>query len=396
MPTPAEPLTGAASALPEHPEGPNLRGLGLSREIRRRGAAAPEAKLTATARLDAADERDALAHARDLAAPTRDGAIGARGLRVAAAADRELAARERLHALVDREILADELAVADNDPLTGARTRAAGLADLAREVDRCRRNGNELVVAYVDVVGLKTLNDTQGHEAGDALLAGAVRIIKERLRPYDLVIRLGGDEFLCAMSGMTPVDARDRFAIIARDLGVAHAAARVRTGFAALAPGDGVMQLIARADGAMIEGPHADHERRSAPTAGSRVRPRQRLVASAASVGPLRRGVVAFAAAGGATERQREDVALAVSEALSNAVLHAYAGSETRGMVAVDAWMSERSLNVVVSDEGGGMVLRPRGPGLGLGLALIARLTRRLVIEESARGVRLHMTFTIG
>ena len=65
-------------------------------------------------------------------------------------------------------------------------------------------------------------------------------------------------------------------------------------------------------------------------------------------------------------------------------------------MMAVDAWMSERSLHVVVSDEGGGMVVRPRGPGLGVGLALIARLTRQLVIEESARGVRLHMSFTIG
>ena len=330
MPTPAEPLTGAANALQEQPPGPNLRGLGLSREIRRRGAA-PEGKLTAAARLDAADVRDALAHARDLAAPTRDGAIGARGLRVAAAADRELAARERLHALVDREILADELAVADNDPLTGARTRAAGLQDLAREVDRCRRSASELVVVYVDVVGLKTLNDTQGHEAGDALLAGAVRIIKERLRPYDLVIRLGGDEFLCAMSSMTPADARDRFAVIARELGAAHSAARVRTGFAALAPGDGVMQLIARADGALIEGPHANHESPASPAAGSHLRPRQRLVARPASVGPLRRGVVAFAAASGASERQREDIALAVSEALSNAVVHAYAGSESPG-----------------------------------------------------------------
>ncbi len=87
---------------------------------------------------------------------------------------------------------------------------------------------------------------------------------------------------------------------------------------------------------------------------------------------------------------------MAVSEALNNAVLHAYAGGESPGIVAVDAWMSERSLNVVVCDEGGGMLRRPGGPGLGLGLPLIARLTRQLVDRGDARGMRVRMTFAIG
>ncbi|MEY2441646.1 MAG: hypothetical protein QOJ46_1072, partial [bacterium] len=75
-----------------------------------------------------------------------------------------------------------------------------------------------------------------------------------------------------------------------------------------------------------------------------------------------------------------------------------YAGRHAPGLITVDAWVSERSLHVVVGDEGGGMVLRPPGPGsgLGLGLPLIARLTRQLVIEESTRGVRLRMSFAIG
>jgi diguanylate cyclase (GGDEF)-like protein len=397
MTTPAEPPIGAsestANGLEQLPDGPNLRGAGLSREIRRRGAR--EGRLTATARLNAADARDVLAHARDLAAPTRDGAADARGLREAGAADREQAARERLHALVDREILADELAVADNDPLTGARTRAAGLADLERELDRCRRTAAELVVAYVDVVGLKSLNDTKGHEAGDALLQAAVGIIKEHLRPYDLVIRVGGDEFLCAMSNMTTVEARDRFAIIAGALSATRADAEVRTGFAVLKPGDGVTELIARADGRMLDGRHADHEVRAAALAGSRVRPRERLAARPASVGPLRRGVVAFAAAGGASERQLDDIGLAVSEALNNAVLHAYAGRAIPGTVAVDVWMSERSLHVRVRDEGNGMIPRASRPGLGLGIPLISRLARQLVIEESARGTSVRMSFAI-
>jgi diguanylate cyclase (GGDEF)-like protein len=376
------------------PEGPRLRGAGLSREIRRRSAR--DGRLTATARLDAADARDALAHARDLAAPTRDGAADARGLREAGAADREHAARERLHALVDREILADELAIADDDPLTGARTRAAGLADLDRELARCRRTDTGLVVAYVDVVGLKTLNDTQGHEAGDELLVDTVRIIKTHLRQYDLVARLGGDEFLCAMSGMTLDEARDRLAFIAGALKAVHAAAEVRTGFAQLKPSDSATQLIARADGRMIDGRHADHEVRTAASSGSQVRPRERRVARPVSVAPLRRGVVAFAAAGGASERQREDVALATSEALNNAVVHAYAGRDIPGIVAVDAWRSERSLHVVVCDEGSGMIPCAASAGLGMGLPLIARLTRQLVIEETGGGVRVRMSFAIG
>jgi diguanylate cyclase (GGDEF)-like protein len=395
--TPAERNGGSNSAAKEPeqpPDGPNLRGAGLSREIRRRTAS--RGGLTATARLNAADERDAIAHARDLAAPTRDHAADARGLREAGAADREQAARERLHALVDREILADELAIADNDPLTGARTRAAGLADLDRELARCRRTGDDLVVAYVDVVGLKSLNDTQGHDAGDELLQDAVRIIKEHLRPYDLVMRIGGDEFLCALSHMTLPDVRRRFAVIADAMTSARSAAQVRTGFAALKPGDGLTELIARADGRMLDGRHADQQVRTAASNGSRVRPRQRLVARPASIEPLRRGISEFAAAGGASERQREDVVLAVSAALSNAVVHAYPGHEVPGIVAMDAWMSEQLLHVVIADEGGGIVPSAASAGLGQGLPLIARLSRRLVIEESARGVRLHMSFPIG
>jgi len=152
--------------------------------------------------------------------------------RQAAARDREQAARERQRAQADREALAHELAGAETDPLTGTRARAAGLIDLNHELDRCRRTNGLLVVAYVDVDGLKTVNDCAGHGAGDKLLERIVALIGEYLRSYDLIIRLGGDEFLCAMSNMTLVDARRRFSAIAAALAAAPDAAAISTGFA--------------------------------------------------------------------------------------------------------------------------------------------------------------------
>jgi diguanylate cyclase (GGDEF)-like protein len=227
---------------------------------------------SASARLRAADLRDVIAHDRDLAATerdrtsdTREPGSGDRRVRAVlhdAAQDREQAARERLYALVDRELLANQLAVAETDPLTKARTRAAGLADLDRELDRCRRNDGSLVVVYVDVVGLKTLNDRDGHSAGDALLTHVVGRIRAHLRSYDLIVRLGGDEFLCVMSEMTRREARVRFDAIGAGLAAADKPSAISSGFAVLRPGDDAEQLIARADGELIESRRANPDSR--------------------------------------------------------------------------------------------------------------------------------------
>jgi len=243
---------------------------------RERAAAALRREQTPQSRLDAADRRDVIANARDRAAQARDRIADGRHIAVnvddaadqhalaiedqrRAAQDREQAARERLFALVDRELLAYQLAIAETDPLTGARMRAAGLLDLDRELDRCRRTGGSLVVAYLDVVGLKTLNDAQGHGAGDDLLRGIVSLIRDSLRSYDLIVRLGGDEFLCAMSDTSLAEVRARFAAIAATLAAAPAGGAISTGFAELADGETAAQLIARADSELM------HIRRANP-----------------------------------------------------------------------------------------------------------------------------------
>ncbi|MDX6691036.1 MAG: hypothetical protein QOG15_2493 [Solirubrobacteraceae bacterium] len=174
--------------------------------------------------------------------------------RQAAADDREQGSRDRRQALADREALARQIAISETDVLTGARTRLAGLADLDHELDRCRRTDDSLIVAYVDVVGLKTLNDSQGHAAGDDLLKRVVTHIQAHLRSYDLIIRLGGDEFLCAMSSMTLSDARRRLGDVAHDLAASSDAGAIRTGFAELVRDETATQLVARADAELIAG----------------------------------------------------------------------------------------------------------------------------------------------
>jgi serine/threonine-protein kinase RsbW/stage II sporulation protein AB (anti-sigma F factor) len=79
------------------------------------------------------------------------------------------------------------------------------------------------------------------------------------------------------------------------------------------------------------------------------------------------------------------DVALAVSEACTNVVMHAYTKGND-GPFHVAAEHNGERVCVTVSDDGGGMVPRPDSPGLGLGLPLIASLTDALEVRQRASG----------
>jgi diguanylate cyclase (GGDEF)-like protein len=193
----------------------------------------------------AADNRRRAAADRAAAA---EGRARAEADRARAALDREQAARDRAQAQADRDALVLQLAIAEADALTGARLRGPGLADLDREIDRARRTTSELVVAYVDVVGLKAVNDEHGHAAGDALLQRAVAAIRGHLRSYDLIVRVGGDEFLCVMSGATIQDARRRFDAVETTLAGGTIHCEIKIGFAVLAPEESAAELVQRAD----------------------------------------------------------------------------------------------------------------------------------------------------
>jgi diguanylate cyclase (GGDEF)-like protein len=85
-------------------------------------------------------------------------------------------------------------AVAKTDPLTGVLNRRGFTEAVDRELARARRHGRPFVLAYVDVRGLKAVNDTEGHLAGDELLKAVATLLTESARADDVVGRIGGDE----------------------------------------------------------------------------------------------------------------------------------------------------------------------------------------------------------
>ncbi|MFN2451678.1 MAG: GGDEF domain-containing protein [Candidatus Dormibacteria bacterium] len=159
-------------------------------------------------------------------------------------------ALDRLRAIaIDRLRLA---AAAERDELTGASRRGAGLELLAREVSRSRRLGQPLTVAFLDVDGLKAVNDELGHPAGDRLLQDVVGALHERLRGYDVVTRYGGDEFVVVLPGTGQAVAERLLSGINAQIRQRTGGRGVSIGVAELAEGESATEVLARADQLLV------------------------------------------------------------------------------------------------------------------------------------------------
>jgi diguanylate cyclase (GGDEF)-like protein len=230
---------------------------------------------TARARAETGAERDATAAARDETAQRRDlraeaieRSIAASDAplaeqlerlreratrdRARAAGDRARAARDRAAAARERVRLEAELRRAHLDDLTGAFRREAGGLALTYEIDRARRGDRRFVVAFVDVDGMKRINDRDGHSAGDRVLQSLVWVMRSQLRSYDPIVRFGGDEFVVGLGGVDLGEVERRFAAIDQlmrhDVGVG-----ISVGLAALNGDETLDQLIAMADAALLQ-----------------------------------------------------------------------------------------------------------------------------------------------
>jgi anti-sigma regulatory factor (Ser/Thr protein kinase) len=117
--------------------------------------------------------------------------------------------------------------------------------------------------------------------------------------------------------------------------------------------------------------------------------------AVAASVVAARSAVSAFAARSGATMEDLERLRLAVSEAVTNAVVHAYP-PDTPGLIHVTAALAGRELSVIVADDGCGLGGARETPGLGLGLRLMDHSCASLAVTaRPSGGTQLEMRFLL-
>lgn len=157
----------------------------------------------------------------------------------------------RLRAALDRERIH-----ARQDRLTGLLNRAGFLEVVEAEVERARRYGHPLALAYLDLDDFKAVNDREGHQAGDRLLAMVAGILRGELRDTDRPARLGGDEFAVLL----PEIESELAVALAQRLGTRIEEAMTREGWGVTAsiglaafrrPPQSVDELVSRADGLM-------------------------------------------------------------------------------------------------------------------------------------------------
>lgn len=111
------------------------------------------------------------------------------------------------------------------DALTGLPNRAAWEDELQRGLARCQRNGSAAVVMFINLDGFKSVNDTHGHAAGDAVLRTFAERLRTCLRSSDLVARLAGDEFVVLLDHVVDPD-RDPLIIARKILEAASSGAK--------------------------------------------------------------------------------------------------------------------------------------------------------------------------
>jgi len=228
-----------------------------------RDRAGHERDRAAEGRGRAAETRDENAQDRDDRPEARDKTVGrvnsaaaadragARQDRLSAAADRASAAGDREIAYSDRVSSAGERAISSFDKLTGVYRRDSGVVELERDIAKAKRTRQHFVLAFVDIDGLKATNDALGHPAGDRLLRQVADTLRGHLRAYDLVVRFGGDEFVCGLLDARMQDAVTRIELVNCDL--AETGASVTAGYAELAADDSLAALVTRADEAMYK-----------------------------------------------------------------------------------------------------------------------------------------------
>jgi diguanylate cyclase (GGDEF)-like protein len=145
------------------------------------------------------------------------------------------------------------------DQLTGCLNRATGVMNLHGELRRARRSGRPVSILMIDIDHFKTINDTRGHLAGDAVLEKLGVLIGQVLRTTDIRCRFGGDEFLVilpetALAGAEQAAIKLRAAMKTLDAGIDGRRPTLSIGIAQAERGElDAVSLVGRADAALYK-----------------------------------------------------------------------------------------------------------------------------------------------
>jgi diguanylate cyclase (GGDEF)-like protein len=145
--------------------------------------------------------------------------------------------------------------LAHQDTLVSLPNRRGFMRELERLVDRARRYGESSAMLYVDLDGLKMINDSFGHKAGDEALIQVAALLVGGLRRSDIVARIGGDEFAILLGHADEASAHEtasRLADLIADCDFMHDGdalpLSVAIGVAMIGAEDEPEEIMARAD----------------------------------------------------------------------------------------------------------------------------------------------------
>jgi len=166
---------------------------------------------------------------------------------------------------------------ASTDPLTGLPNYRAFQRSLAQAA-AARAEGVGIAVVYLDLDGFKQVNDTHGHEAGNEVLRVVAGRLRMAVRPLDTVARVGGDEFVVVLSGLTgredAVQVAERMArAVGEPMSVSGGAVAVTASLGigySDDPGEDPLALVEQADSRMYTGRRGRREPLPAPVPGPR------------------------------------------------------------------------------------------------------------------------------
>jgi diguanylate cyclase (GGDEF)-like protein len=171
--------------------------------------------------------------------------------------------------------------LARTDPLTGVGNRRRLIEDLVRLTE----TGTPFRMLFVDVDGLKAVNDKLGFERGDQLIVALANALNATIKPGELVARLGGDEFVVVLPRLSKKQARKRAKRLEEEIDRLAVSRRVRRHFHGASTGivkarktDSAAKVLGRGEQAMRAEKRRRRKRAEENGNGSSGRPQSRVV----------------------------------------------------------------------------------------------------------------------